>query len=107
MGMDYDAFMDHDFVALFDRLRGFQKQWRENLELQRAFIVEQTCHMINMSGKVNKGRNVTPRDFGVKTGRPVRPADPEELKKKIARARSIEWRVGTKKQMQKAKNGTS
>ncbi len=91
--MGYDEFMDYPLAPLFEKLAGWRAQQRDEAERLRTLIVEQTCHLMNVSGKELK-RRVTPRDFGIDLA-PARSQalSEEERQKKIKQARSIEWRV--------------
>lgn len=88
MGMSYQAFYNHEIVALYDRKRGFFKQKDEEAQYSRLLVVEQTLVMLRALGN----KKVSYRDFGINIG-PKRQLSKEELAEKIAKANSIQWRT--------------
>ena len=91
MRMNYDEFMETEIRVLFIAWNGFQKQKKEQNDVIRMIICEQTTFMINISGKMVK-KDMTLRDFGFDIG-PRRVMTKEELKTKVEIANNIVWRV--------------
>lgn len=78
-------------VALYNRLKGFNKKRKGDFKTLRNYIVEQTIELVNISGKMVK-KPVTPAYYGI-GHQPTREETEEQIKENINKAKNIVWKV--------------
>ena len=95
LNLGYDELYDYEIKALYNKLEGFLNQKRDELESLRVVMMEQTMHLVNISGKMVK-EPVTLANFGIKVKKPDPKLTEAQRQYHIKKANEIKWVVGPK-----------